>query len=35
LGWFVGEHGVGGMEYSLCLLVALIAIAAHDRSSTK
>jgi putative oxidoreductase len=31
LGWFVGEHGVGGMEYSLCLSVALLVIAAADR----
>ena len=31
LGWFVGEHGVGGMEYSLCLIVALLAIAAADK----
>ncbi len=30
LGWFVGEHGVGGMEYSLCLIVALLVIAAAD-----
>jgi putative oxidoreductase len=32
LGWFVGEHGVGGVEYSLCLLVALLTLAAADRS---
>jgi putative oxidoreductase len=31
LGWFVGEHGTGGVEYSLSLLVALIVLAAHDR----
>lgn len=31
LGWFVGEHGVGGMEYSLCLIVALLVIAAADK----
>lgn len=30
LGWFVGEHGVGGMEYSLCLIVALLVIAANE-----
>lgn len=30
LGWFVGEHGVGGMEYSLCLIVALLVLAAAD-----
>jgi putative oxidoreductase len=27
-GWFVGEHGVGGMEYSVVLMVALVVIAA-------
>lgn len=31
LGWFVGEHGIGGVEYSLCLIVSLLAVAAHDR----
>lgn len=31
LGWFVGEHGTGGVEYSLCLSVALLALAAADR----
>lgn len=30
LGWFVGEHGSGGMEYSLSLMVALLVIAAAD-----
>lgn len=30
LGWFVGEHGSGGCEYSFVLIVALIAIAAAD-----
>lgn len=29
-GWFVGEHGTGGIEYSLCLMVALLVIAAAD-----
>lgn len=29
-GWFVGEHGTGGVEYSLCLMVALLVIAAAD-----
>lgn len=28
LGWFVGEHGSGGSEYSFILIVALIVIAA-------
>jgi putative oxidoreductase len=30
-GWFVGEHGTGGVEYSLSLLVGLLVLAAHDR----
>lgn len=30
-GWFVGEHGTGGMEYSVLLMVALLAIAAEDK----
>lgn len=33
LGWFVGEHGTGGVEYSLALLVSLLTIAAADRHS--
>ena len=35
LGWFVGEHGVGGMEYSLCLIVALLVIAAADKEASR
>lgn len=30
-GWFVGEHGTGGVEYSLVLIVALVVIAAADK----
>lgn len=30
-GWFVGEHGTGGMEYSFLLIAALIVIAAADK----
>lgn len=30
-GWFVGEHGVGGSEYSVALIALLLLIAAHDR----
>ena len=30
-GWFVGEHGTGGMEYSVALIFALLTIAAADR----
>jgi putative oxidoreductase len=32
-GWFVGEHGTGGSEYSVALLVMLLVVAAADRSS--
>jgi len=28
LGWFVGEHGTGGVEYSLALIMALLVVAA-------
>lgn len=31
-GWFVGEHGTGGSEYSVCLLLCLLVLAAADRS---
>ena len=30
LGWFVGEHGTGGSEYSVCLLLGLLVLAAAD-----
>lgn len=30
-GWFVGEHGSGGVEYSVCLLLGLLVLAAADR----
>jgi putative oxidoreductase len=33
LGWFVGEHGTGGMEYSLSLMVSLLVIAAADNDA--
>ncbi len=33
LGWFVGEHGTGGCEYSFILIVALIVIAASEKKS--
>ena len=29
-GWFVGEHGTGGAEYSAALLVLLVVVAAAD-----
>lgn len=33
LGWFVGEHGTGGSEYSVALLLALLVIASADSSA--
>lgn len=33
LGWFVGEHGTGGCEYSVVLMLALLLLAADDRDS--
>lgn len=35
LGWFVGEHGTGGTEYSFILIVALLAIAATGNDEKK
>ena len=32
-GWFVGEFGTGGMEYSVALLVLLLLIAARDKET--
>jgi putative oxidoreductase len=29
-GWFVGEHGTGGSEYSVALIVLLVVVAAAD-----
>jgi putative oxidoreductase len=34
LGWFVGEHGTGGMEYSVALLVLLLLVAAQDKAKS-
>lgn len=34
IGWFVGEHGTGGSEYSAALIVLLILIAAEDAQRT-
>lgn len=34
LGWFVGEHGTGGSEYSVILIAALIVVAAADRRAS-
>lgn len=30
-GWFVGEHGNGGVEYSIVLFVACVVLAAVER----
>ncbi len=32
LGWFVGEHGTGGVEYSFMLMIALMVTASADRT---
>lgn len=32
-GWFVGEHGTGGSEYSVALMAALIVVIAADRDA--
>ncbi|MFA6056751.1 MAG: DoxX family protein [Taibaiella sp.] len=32
-GWFVGEHGSGGIEYSFILIIALVVIAATNKKS--
>jgi putative oxidoreductase len=34
-GWFVGEHGTGGSEYSVALMVLLLVIACADRSHSR
>jgi putative oxidoreductase len=33
MGWFVGEHGTGGMEYSFILIMALLPVIAADKRS--
>lgn len=35
LGWFVGEHGTGGCEYSVVLILALLFLAADSRRQNK
>lgn len=35
LGWFVGEHGTGGSEYSVCLLMCLLVLAAAGPARTR
>lgn len=34
IGWFVGEHGTGGSEYSVALIVLLVVVAAADPKAT-
>lgn len=31
-GWFVGEHGTGGVEYSFVLIIAFLVVLASTRS---
>ncbi|MEQ1548653.1 MAG: DoxX family protein [Chakrabartia sp.] len=33
-GWFVGEHGTGGSEYSVALMIMLIVVATTDREKS-
>lgn len=35
LGWFVGEHGTGGSEYSVALMAALLVVAAADADAER
>jgi putative oxidoreductase len=30
-GWFVGEHGTGGVEYSFILIVAFLVLASQEK----
>ena len=32
-GWFVGEHGTGGMEYSFILIMALITVMSGEKQN--
>jgi putative oxidoreductase len=34
-GWWVGEHGEGGMEYSCALILGLIVIASTEKEKVK
>ncbi len=34
-GWWVGEHGTGGSEYSVALILMLLVVAAADRPVPK
>ena len=33
-GWFVGEHGTGGMEYSFILIMALITVMSGEKQNS-
>ena len=33
-GWFVGEHGSGGMEYSFILIIALVVLSSRRVTTT-
>ena len=33
-GWFVGEHGTGGMEYSFILIMALITVMSGENQNS-
>lgn len=33
-GWFVGEHGTGGMEYSFILIMALITVMSGKKQNS-
>lgn len=34
-GWFVGEHGTGGSEYSVALIVLLLVVASADHAGRR
>ena len=33
-GWFVGEHGTGGMEYSFILIMVLTTVMSGEKQNT-
>ena len=34
-GWFVGEHGTGGMEYSFILIIALLTVMSAEEQKSR